>query len=620
MAGRIPQHFIDELMNRTDIVDIIDSRVPLKKAGHEYKARCPFHDENTPSFTVSPDKQFYHCFGCEAHGTAIGFLMEYEHMDFVEAIEHLAARHGLEVPREGGDEAPEKPREAGRDLLEVLDKADKFYREQLRRHADARQAITYLKQRGLSGRTAARFGIGFAPEGWDNLFKAIGGTESTCLALAHAGLVSERASGGYYDRFRKRIMFPIQDHRGRVVGFGGRVLDDGEPKYLNSPETPVFHKGAELYGLYAGRGAIKTAGKALLVEGYMDVVALAEHGIDYAVGTLGTATTRAHLERVFRLCSEVVFCFDGDRAGRSAAWRALESLLPNLGEGRQASFLFLPEGEDPDSMVRQEGREGFEQRIRAATPFTDFLIQHLTRQADTSRVDGRARLIELAMPLVKKIPDGALKELLKEQLTTLARTDRETLEGLLGSSGQDPPRTTTRQSPGRAARPSKGKKSPVRQLLMLLLQHPRLAHIAHDVAELQELDIPGVELLVEVVHTVLDNSGLTTAGLLERFRSHEHHRHLEKLAFEGHIHSEAECEAEFRGLMDWLRWRRAVKNVEVLETEMDRQLAEGRKVSEKSKKEHSEWTRMREKLKPGGRVIGPTGEQGVDGPQSKLTE
>jgi len=618
MAGRIPQHFIDELMNRTDIVDIIDSRVPLKKAGHEYKARCPFHDENTPSFTVSPTKQFYHCFGCEAHGTAIGFLMEYEHMDFVEAVEHLAARHGLEVPREGAGETPGKSREAGRDLLEVLDKADKFYREQLRRHPDARQAIAYLKRRGLSGQTAARFGIGFAPEGWDNLLKAIGGSESARRALAHAGLVSERDSGGYYDRFRGRIMFPIHDHRGRVVGFGGRVLGDGEPKYLNSPETPVFHKGAELYGLYPGRGAIKSAGKALVVEGYMDVVALAEHGIDYATGTLGTATTRAHLERVFRLCSEVVFCFDGDRAGRAAAWRALESLLPSLGEGRQASFLFLPEGEDPDSMVRQEGREAFEARVRGATPFADFLMQQLTAQADTNRVDGRARLIELARPLVSKIPGGALKELIKEQLSDAARTDHETLEGLLaGAPGGAKPAARPAQ---RGARHPKGQKSPVRQLLMLLLQHPRLARLAEDVDALRELDIPGVALLAEVVDAARADSGTSTAGLLERFRRHEHHRHLEKLAFEGHIHSEAECEEEFRGLMDWLRWRRAVRRVEELEAAMDRDLAEGRKVTEARRTEHAEWTRLRERLKPGGGSTVPTGEQGGDSAQSKLTE
>jgi DNA primase len=598
MAGRIPQRFIDELMSRTDIVDVIDSRVPLKKAGREYKACCPFHDEKTPSFTVSQDKQFYHCFGCGAHGTVIGFLMEYEHMDFVEAVEHLAARHGLEVPREGGGDRPEKAGEAGRDLLEILEAADRFYREQLRRHPDARQAVAYLKQRGLTGRTAARFGLGFAPDGWDNLLKAIGGTESARRALEHAGLVTRRSTQGFYDRFRNRIMFPIHDHRGRVVGFGGRVLGEGEPKYLNSPETPVFHKGAELYGLYAARGAIKEADKALVVEGYMDVVALAQHGIDYAVGTLGTATTRAHLERVFRYCTEVIFCFDGDRAGRAAAWRALESLLPTLGEGRQASFLFLPDGDDPDSAVNREGREGFEQRIRAATPFSEFLLKQLAGQADTSRMDGRARLIELARPLVNRIPDGALKELLKEQLVELARTDRETVDRLLGgapATGSDAGDAGSGRP--RARGPVTVRQSPVRELLTLVLQYPKLAHIAHDVDELRELEIPGIDLFTQVVHTVTETTGLTTAGLLERFRDHQHHQHLQKLVSRSQIHGQSGAAAAFRASLNRLRWELAARKVETLEAEMDRRLANGEKIDDTLRVRHFELTRIREQLK-----------------------
>ncbi len=586
MAGRIPQRFIDELMTRTDIVDVIDGRVPLKKAGREYKACCPFHDEKTPSFSVSQDKQFYHCFGCGAHGTAIGFLMEYEHMDFVEAVEHLAARHGLEVPREGGAEKPEKAGEAGKDLLEVLAAADRFYREQLRRHPDAKQAVAYLKQRGLTGETAARFGLGFAPDGWDNLLRAIGRDETARRALEHAGLVTKRSTQGYYDRFRNRIMFPIHDHRGRVVGFGGRVLGEGEPKYLNSPETPVFHKGAELYGLYAARGAIKSAGKALVVEGYMDVVALAQHGIDYAVGTLGTATTRAHLERVFRYCTEVVFCFDGDRAGRAAAWRALESLLPTLGEGRQASFLFLPEGDDPDSAVNREGGEGFEQRIRAATPFSDFLVQHLAGQTDTTRMDGRARLIELARPLIAKVPDGALKELLKDQLVELAQTDRETVDRLLGGAETPAPGARPEKSSRAGGRgPATVRQSPVRELLTLVLQYPRLAHIAHDVDELRELDVPGIELFTEVVHTVTGSTGLTTAGLLERFRDHQHHRHLEKLASRAHITGEDQLEDEFRWLINRLRLHLVDQRIDALRERSRNEEARDGRASETVKKQ-----------------------------------
>jgi DNA primase len=598
MAGRIPQRFIDELMTRTDIVDVIDGRVPLKKAGREYKACCPFHDEKTPSFSVSQDKQFYHCFGCGAHGTAIGFLMEYEHMDFVEAVEHLAARHGLEVPREGGAEKPEKAGEAGKDLLEVLTAADRFYREQLRRHPDAKQAVAYLKQRGLTGETAARFGLGFAPDGWDNLLRAIGRDETARRALEHAGLVMKRSPQGYYDRFRNRIMFPIHDHRGRVVGFGGRVLGEGEPKYLNSPETPVFHKGAELYGLYAARGAIKSAGKALVVEGYMDVVALAQHGIDYAVGTLGTATTRAHLERVFRYCTEVVFCFDGDRAGRAAAWRALESLLPTLGEGRQASFLFLPEGDDPDSAVNREGGEGFEQRIRAATPFSDFLVQQLAGQTDTTRMDGRARLIELARPLIAKVPDGALKELLKDQLVELAQTDRETVDKLLGGAKAPAPGARPEKQPRTVGRgPATVRQSPVRELLTLVLQHPRLAHIAHDVDELRELELPGIDLFAQVIHTVTATTGLTTAGLLERFRDHEHHQHLQKLVSRGQGYGDSGAENAFRATLNRLRWELVAKKVEGLEMEMHQRLANGEKIDDSLRKQHSELTRLREQLK-----------------------
>ncbi|MEK6771534.1 MAG: DNA primase, partial [Pseudomonadota bacterium] len=351
MAGRIPREFIDELLNRVDIVEVIDARVPLKKAGKDYKACCPFHDEKTPSFTVSQTKQFYHCFGCGKNGSAIGFLMDYENLSFPEAVTDLAQRVGLTVPTEAsGTAAPDSGSHA---LLDLLNEAGRFYRNQLRSHPSAGKAIDYLKGRGLSGEITQSFGIGYAPEGWDNLTKVLGKDDPTRDQLVAAGLAAKKEGGGYYDRFRNRVIFPIHDHRGRIVGFGGRVMDPkDEPKYLNSPETALFHKGRELYGLFRARDAIKKSGRVLVVEGYMDVVALAQHGIDYAVATLGTAATRDHLDRLYRHAPEVVFCFDGDRAGREAAWRALETTLPLLHEGRQASFLFLPEGEDPDTLVR----------------------------------------------------------------------------------------------------------------------------------------------------------------------------------------------------------------------------------------------------------------------------
>ena len=420
MAGRIPKQFIDDLITRVDIVELIDERVPLKKAGKDYKANCPFHEEKTPSFTVSADKQFYHCFGCGVHGTAIGFLMEYDHMSFPEAVEELARRAGVEIPRATySAAAPEAP--VGPDLLELMRDAARLYRSQLREHPQAPIAIDYLKGRGITGEIAKEFELGFAPDGWDNLLKVLGGDEEGSPArsasssshkysresLVTAGLAIKKDGGGYYDRFRARIMFPIHDHRGRIVGFGGRVLDKGEPKYLNSPETPLFHKGRELYGLYHAREPIKRENRVLVVEGYMDVVALAQYGIDFAVATLGTATTRDHLERLFRHAPEVIFCFDGDRAGREAAWRALETTLPVLRDGRQASFLFLPEGEDPDTLVRKEGAEAFRARLRTAKPLPDFLFETLVRQVDLTRLDGRARLVELARPhLSKGCPGG----------------------------------------------------------------------------------------------------------------------------------------------------------------------------------------------------------------------
>jgi len=386
MAGRIPQHFIDQLLNRIDIVDLIDGYVPLKKAGANYKACCPFHNEKSPSFTVSPSKQFYHCFGCGANGTAISFLMEYDHMEFREAIESLASSAGMEIPEESQGLKPKQAVSEGIDLYQLMNQVNEFYQNQLRQHPAKQEAIDYLQKRELSGKTAKRFGIGFAPEGWNNLMSTLGVSAPAQKALLDTGMLTQNEKKRTYDRFRHRIMFPIHDHRGRVVGFGGRVLEQaepqpGNPKYLNSPETPIFHKGSELYGLFAARGGIKEADGVLVVEGYMDVVALAEAGINNAVATLGTATTAMHLQRLFRHTPNITFSFDGDRAGRAAAWKALETSLPSLQDGFQVSFLFLPDGEDPDTMVKKVGKQGFEKLIETATPLPDFLIDTLQQQA-----------------------------------------------------------------------------------------------------------------------------------------------------------------------------------------------------------------------------------------------
>ncbi|MGD8681120.1 MAG: DNA primase, partial [Lysobacterales bacterium] len=403
MAGLIPDSFIEELLGRVDIVEIIERRVPLKRAGREFQARCPFHEEKTASFTVSPQKQFYHCFGCGAHGSAIGFLMNYEGLEFVDAVEELARHVGLQVPRE----ASSQPRPS-EDLYRVLESASSWYRDQLKEHPEA---IAYLKQRGLSGEIAAQFGIGYAPPGWDNLSGKHGSDSRQVELLKRAGLVSQGKSG-FYDKFRHRIMFPIHDRRGRAIGFGGRALDDDGPKYLNSPETELFHKGRELYGLYLARKSQAKLDRILVVEGYMDVVALAQFGFANCVATLGTATTPEQAELLFRAADEVVFCFDGDRAGRQAAWRALEATLPKLREGRQARFLFLPEGEDPDSMVRRQGGEAFSGLLDRAQPLSEFFFDHFTEAVDMDSLDGRAKLVEMSRPQLKKLPEGVFRDMM----------------------------------------------------------------------------------------------------------------------------------------------------------------------------------------------------------------
>ncbi len=547
MAGRIPKQFIDELLTRSDIIDVIDARVPLRKAGKDYKACCPFHEEKTPSFTVSADKQFYHCFGCGAHGSAIGFLMDYEHMSFVEAVEELAARAGLTVPKEAGGTF-EKEKDTGADLIELMREAARFYRQQLREHPQASRPVEYLKKRGITGEIARDFDLGFAPDGWDNLLRTLGKDEATREALARAGLVVKKDSGGYYDRFRDRVMFPIEDHRGRIVAFGGRVIDKGEPKYLNSPETPLFHKGRELYGLFHARDAIKRENRVMVVEGYMDVVALAQFGVDFAVATLGTATTRDHLERLFRHAPEVIFCFDGDRAGREAAWRALDNALPVLREGRQISFLFLPEGEDPDTLVRKEGREAFLARLKKALPLPDYLFDSLSRQVDLGRLDGRARLVELARPLLSKMPAGVLRQMMLDRLGELSRTDPGKLPVSAGAPEQRPLQHEYRPSGGGPREPP----SMIRLAIAMLLQQPNLARNVQNESDLAELDMPGMPLLMELLRVVKGTSGLNTASIIENFSDSEHKQNLAKLAFWQHPALEQDLEAEFSGVMSRL--------------------------------------------------------------------
>lgn len=539
MSGRIPQHFIDELIARADIVELIGSRVPLKKQGKEFKACCPFHGEKTPSFTVVPDKQFYHCFGCGAHGTALGFLMDHDHLSFIEAIEDLAARVGLEVPREQGALPSSSPTDG---LFAVLEKTAELYRRELKGSERARD---YFKARGLTGETATTFSLGFAPDAWDTVLKALGQSDTERMKLLQVGLTIERerkhggtTHPGYYDRFRDRVMFPIRDARGRTIGFGGRVLDKGEPKYLNSPETELFHKGRELYGLYEARQASRTLTRILVVEGYMDVVRLHQAGITYAVATLGTATTPDHLSRIFRICSELIFCFDGDRAGRAAAWRALENSLSQVREGRQIRFLFLPDGHDPDSLVGEEGREAFETRLRTAVPLSEYFISHLSSQVDVQTVDGRAGLGELARPLLERIPAGIYRELLADEVAKVVRMDPERFATVLSAKRQDavarnkPPADTGARRA--AATGSFGSRNLVRQSIFLLVQHPQIADRVGtrfgDLETLATVNRPGIPLLVELLSELQQEPCASTAVLLERWRGRPNVEHLTNLA------------------------------------------------------------------------------------------
>ncbi len=521
----IPQDFIDDLIARADIIEVLGRRIQLKKAGREFKACCPFHDEKTPSFTVSPNKGFYHCFGCGAHGTAIGFLMEFDHMSFVEAIEALASMMGVDVPRDESD----RPARRYDELFSLMGSVENHWQACLR---DNSNAVDYLKQRGIDGATAKRFGIGYAPDSWSDVLDKFGKTPEAAERLLATGLVIRKDNGKHYDRFRDRIMFPIRDTRGRTIGFGGRALGDGEPKYLNSPETVLFHKGRELYGLYEARQALRQIDQLVVVEGYMDVVALSRHGIDFSVATLGTATTSDHLDRIFRLTDNVVFSFDGDRAGKAAAWRALENALPQVREGRQVRFVFLPEKHDPDSYVNEYGSDAFMQAIDEGTALSDFLIGELSSQVDMTIIDGKARLAELAKPLVNSVPPGVYRELLVDSLADTVGLSAAKLERMLGQAPDRQSRPAPKPANDgkrRRSTSASGRPSAVRRAITLLLNYPESGDKL-DIEMLADINRPGVDLLHDLIETVQKEPNITTAGLLERWRHDDKGRHLGKLA------------------------------------------------------------------------------------------
>ncbi len=550
--ARIPDAFIDDLLARTDIVEVVQARVPLKRQGKEYAARCPFHDERSASFFVSPAKQFYHCFGCGAHGTAISFLMNYDRLEFLDAVDELAKRVGMEVPR---DTRLKNEDSGTRDLFAALEAAAQFFRRQL---AASDKAKAYVAQRAIDPAIVERFGIGYAPDSFNGLRDALGTDQRRMQLLERAGLFSKNDKGAVYDKFRDRLMFPIHDRRGRTIAFGGRVIDpDDAPKYLNSPETPLFHKGRELYGLWQAKQANTKLERLVVVEGYMDVVALAQFGVTQAVATLGTATTPDHAELLFRNAPDVFFCFDGDRAGRSAAWKALESVLPRMREGRQAFFLFLPEGEDPDTIVRQEGSDGFDARLREATPLSEFFYAQLTADVNLGTLDGKARLAERCKPYLAQIPDGAFGDLMKQRLTELTG---------LGARASAPETHVPAQRARAGGRGAPApKRSLVRSAIALLLQQPQLALDLEPPYTFAALRQPGIPLLAELVALVRERPDIRTGGLLEHFGEREEGAALQKLAMHSIPGEEAAWRAEFLDAMAQLERQTLQQRIDELQ-------------------------------------------------------
>jgi len=531
MVQHIPREFIQLLLSKTDIVDLIDSRVPLrKKSSNNHFACCPFHNEKSASFSVSDAKQFYYCFGCGAHGNAIDFLMNYDRLTFPEAIEALAKYAGMEVPHES-IAVTSKPA-ANHDHYELLAHIAKFYQAQLRQ---SEPAVQYLKQRGVSGIVAKEFGIGLAPSGWDKVLQTFGTTSALKQQLLETGMLIKKEDGGCYDRFRERIMFPIQNRRGQVIGFGGRVLDNSEPKYLNSPETPLFQKGHELYGLYQALTKNRSLPRVLIVEGYMDVIALFQHEITYAVATLGTATTAHHLQRLFRHTSEIIFCFDGDQAGRTAAWRALLVTLPLMRDDIQIRFMFLPEGEDPDTLIRKAGKNNFEKQMQDASPLSNFFFQSIASQADLGSMDGRARFVKLAAEHLKELPEGVFQDMMLEELAKKARLNNP---NQLKQSPKQTPKSPAKQLKIRAP-------SAIRLAITLLIQQPSLGRHISD--PLPDFDLPGLPLLKELIEIIRKNNVLSTGALLEHWRDREEGKLLAKLVQTEHMIPESGVEKEFLG-------------------------------------------------------------------------
>ena len=583
----IPQQFLDELNSRVDLVSEIDQRVPLKRAGKEYIACCPFHSEKSPSFSVSPQKQFYHCFGCGAHGNAITFVMEYDRIPFIDAVEMLASKVGMQVPK--SSVMDDKQIKKQRTIHDTLAWASGYYQQNLKAAGAESDVVEYLKSRGLSGETAKKFGIGFAKPGWNNLEGDLGKGEKGREELIQAGLVIEKEDKkSFYDRFRNRVMFPIRDRLGRVIAFGGRVMGDDKPKYLNSPETDVFHKGRELYGLYEVMQAHKKPERILVVEGYMDVVMLAQHGVDYAVAALGTATSKEHIEVLQRNTDEIIFCFDGDNAGRQAAWKALEAALPVIKDGKELFFLFLPDGEDPDSYINQHGAVAFEDLVfDHVEPLTDFMIKSLKRDIDTSTTSGKARLIEVAKAHITKMPKGVFREMTIHQLAQEAGIDAHSVGGML--FGKTKPKKESKKTKKTFASKKDWRKARQKQQDMerfyiagaeerkAVLSPSRIAikHVLNNTALATEVGAPeelkqshdkGALALIEIIELIQNDPDISVASIVSRWEGKPEHKVIAMLAAERVELSAEKARAEYEGACKRLTIESIEKRISEIES------------------------------------------------------
>ena len=568
-SGLIPREFIDDLLTRADVVEVINARVPLKKKGREYGACCPFHNEKTPSFTVSPSKQFYHCFGCGVHGSAITFLMEYEHLDFVEAIESLADSMGITVPREEGGKAPSpEQRQHSKDLFSLLEDANSYYQLQLKSSV---QAVDYLKDRDLSGEVCKRFNIGYSLNGWDHTLKHFANNQSHDYSeqqLVDSGLVIQKEDGKIYDRYRDRIMFPIRNRKGQVIGFGGRVLGDELPKYINSPETTIFHKGRELYGFYEARKNTQKLDRIIVVEGYMDVIALAQFDISYAVATLGTATTQDHIKQLFRAVPEVIFCFDGDRAGREAAWRALENAMPVMQDGKEIRFLFLPDGEDPDTQVRKIGKDAFEENYKHAASLNAYFIENLHERFNITSDEGKARFIEEASKLLQLMPDTLVKDQLVLRLAKQTSIDERVLRNRqLSSKNNANIELSNKQVTNNISRISNRevRQTPIRYAISLLLNEPLLIKNVNNIEEIALSKLPGSDLLTTLIEALQENPNLKPVALLDRWKNSEFEAPLAQLMkWQPESDDEEILQHEFQGCLKQIRKRVEESKIEHL--------------------------------------------------------